>query len=342
MFNWGIIGLGKIAHKFVEDLQKVPDARLYAVASRDLERSQDFSLLYNAEKPFGSYEEIVTCQELDAVYIATPHTGHFENSIMCLEHNIPVLCEKPLGMNAEQVHKMVSLARFQETFLMEAMWTRFLPTIKKVLELIDSGIIGEVRTLKADFGFAAERDPRSRVFNQGLGGGSLLDVGIYPVFLSLLLFGRPKSIRAAASIGPTNVDEDCAMILKFQGQKLAMLHSSIITNTKTEAVIYGEKGHIHIHPRWHELSSVSYELNNGQSERFDFEYHCRGFSYEIQEAMDCIKGGRFQSDKMSHDFSLMLMKVLDDIRLQANIFYPLSDHFTDKEIATKANKFSQN
>lgn len=341
-FNWGIIGLGHIAHKFVDDLRRTPGAQLHAVASRDIERATDFAKLYEARHTYGSYEEIVACPGLDAVYIATPHIGHFKNTIMCLEHKIPVLCEKPFAMNSEELRKMINLAVFQKTFLMEALWTRFLPTIEKTLELIAADAIGEVRTLKADFGFRAQRDPKRRLFNQNLGGGSLLDVGIYPVFLALLLFGKPSSISAEAAIGPTNVDEDCGMLLKFPSQKLAVLHSTITTKTNTEALIYGEKGKIHIHSRWHEPTSMSLHKADGTVEDFFFDYDSNGYKYEIQEVMNLVRGGKMQSEKMPLDFSMLLMNVLDDIRMQAGIFYPMYDHFSDKEIATRANRFSQN
>lgn len=341
-FNWGIIGLGHIAHKFAEDLRSLPDARLTAVASRDLERAEDFAKVYDVPNAYGTYKEIIGCPNLDAVYIATTHPSHFANTMMCLEHNIPVLCEKPFAMNGEEARKMIGLANFQKTFLMEALWTRFLPTMEKTLLLIEDGAIGEVRTLKADFGFSAARDPKRRIFNQGLGGGALLDVGIYPVFLSLLLFGKPSSVSAEAAIGPTNVDEDCGMILKFPGQKIALLHASIVTKTNTEAFIYGDKGMIHIHSRWHEPTSLTLHKENGDTEDFFFDYDSHGYKYEIMEVNRQLQANNIQSDKMPWEFTQLLMNVLDDIRMKASIFYPAYDHFTEKEIASRANKFSQN
>lgn len=342
MIKWGIIGLGKIAHKFAEDIKVIPNAQVWAVASRNLARAEDFAKRFDVKNAYGSYAEIIACPELDVVYIATPHAGHLGNTLMCLEHKIPVLCEKPIAMNSEELRKMINLAVFQKTFLMEALWTRFLPTIDKTLQLIADGVIGEVRTIKADFGFSAKRDPKSRLFNQSLGGGALMDVGLYPVFLAVLLFGKPKSISAEASIGPTNVDEDCGILLKFPEQRLAILHASIITKTKTEAIIYGEKGMIHIHGRWHEPTSMSLHIEGEEVQDFFFDYDSHGYKYEILEVMDRLKKGKTQSEKMSHDFSMLMMNVLDDIRIQAGILYPMFDQFTEKDIAAKANKFSQN
>ncbi len=284
----------------------------------------------------------MTCPDLDAVYIATPHPLHCENTLMCLEHNIPVLCEKPFAMNSKEVRKMIGLAKFQKTFLMEALWTRFLPTTQKVLDLIAVGAIGDINTVKADFGFKANPDPKARLFNQGLGGGALLDVGIYPVFLACLLLGKPTSISAEASIGTTNVDENCGMLLKFKNNKLAILHASIISKTKTEALIYGDKGIIQIHGRWHEPTSITLYPEDGEPQDFFFDFDSNGYKYEILEVQSCLEKGLIESPEMSFDFSIDLMEVLDDIRMQAGIYYPMYDHFTDKEIASKANNFSQN
>jgi len=342
VYNWGIIGLGHIAAKFAADIAVIPNAKLHAVASRTKEKALEFGNKFNVIHAFGSYEEMMACPDLDAVYIATPHPWHCENTLMCLEHNIPVLCEKPFAMNSKEVRKMIGLAKFQKTFLMEALWTRFLPTTEKVLNLIASGAIGEINTVKADFGFKAKMDPKARLFNQGLGGGALLDVGIYPVFLACLLLGKPISISAEASIGPTNVDENCGMLLKFKKNKLAILHASIISKTKTEALIYGDKGIIQIHGRWHEPTSVTLYPEDGDPQDFFFDFDSNGYKYEILEVQECLKNGRIESPEMPFDFSIDLMEVLDDIRMQAGIYYPMYDHFTDKEIATKANNFSQN
>ena len=282
-FNWGIIGLGKIAHKFAQDLQVIKSARLHAVASRSLSKAQDFAKIYHANHAYGSYEEILQCPRLDVVYIATPHTLHCTNAIMCLNNQIPVLCEKPFAMNAAEVRRMIAAAKNNNTFLMEALWTRFLPTIQKTLSLIKSGAIGEVLSLKADFGFRATFDPDSRLFNQQLGGGALLDVGIYPVFLSMLLFGKPTGIQAMATIGSTNVDESCGVLMKYTNNKMAVLHSSIVTKTPTEAYIFGEKGAIRINSRWHEPTSVTLLQNGKDPQDFFFQFDSNGYRYEAEE-----------------------------------------------------------
>ncbi len=330
IYNWGIIGLGKIAHKFAQDIKGLKNAKLHAVASRSLQKAKTFANQYQATHHYGSYQEILNCPDLDVVYIATPHNHHCENTLMCLEHQIPVLCEKPFAMNAAEVRRMITLAKFQETFLMEALWTRFLPTIKKTLEWIEKGKIGEVLSVKADFGFKATFDPTSRLFNQDLGGGSLLDVGIYPVFLSLLILGKPTAIKAMASIGPSNVDENCAVLLKYEGNKTAILDSSIVRKTNTEAFIYGTKGTIKINSRWHEPTSLTLMVDGKKPKDLFFDFQSNGYSYEAEAVMASLKNKQVENDLLPLDFSLDLIELLDSIRKEAGIYYPLFDHFEEK------------
>lgn len=320
-FNWGVIGPGKIAHKFVQDLKATGNARLHAVASRDEDRAKAFAAQYGASHYYGGYEQIVTCPDLHAVYIATPHTGHMENTVMCLESKMPVLCEKPFAMNAREVREMIAAARRNDTFLMEALWTRFLPTTQKALEIIESGTIGEVLSVKADFGFKAEFNPEGRLFNRALGGGSLLDIGIYPAFLSLLILGKPQSIKAMANIGSTGVDEECGALLQYEGGKMAHLHSTILARTKTEAFIYGEKGTIHMHTRWHEPTSMSLLIEGERPEDFHLEMPGKGYHYEAAEVMKCLSEGKKESDLMPLSFSLDLIELLDAIREEAGVVY---------------------
>lgn len=342
IYNWGIIGLGKIAHKFAEDLSVINSGRLHAVASRSLEKAVTFGKQYNVKHCYGSYEEIINCPDLDVVYIATPHVLHCENAILCLSNQVPVLCEKPFAMNAVEVRRMIAAAKNNNTFLMEALWTRFLPTIQKTLSIIEKGTIGEVKTLKADFGFNAPVDPESRVFNQHLGGGSLLDVGIYPVFLSLLLLGKPTNIKAIATFGKTNVDENCGAILKYPNNKMALLHSSIVTKTTTEAYIYGTKGTIRINTRWHEPTSLTLMIDGQEPQDIFFDFDSNGYRYEAEEVQKCLRAGKLMSDLMSHHFSLDLIELLDEIRMIAGIHYPNNDRYTELNQSKTDTYFSLN
>ncbi|MEM9819781.1 MAG: Gfo/Idh/MocA family oxidoreductase [Bacteroidota bacterium] len=341
IYNWGIIGLGNIANKFAEDLALLKNARLHAVASRSLDKAKQFAEKYQAPHHYGTYAELMQCPELDVVYIATPHTSHCEHTMMCLEHQIPVLCEKPFAMNAAEVRRMITLARFQKTYLMEALWTRFLPTIYKTQQLIEEGSIGDLISVRADFGFKANFDPKNRLFNHHLGGGALLDVGIYPVFLSLLLFGKPSEVKAMATIGSTNVDENCSVLLKYPENKIAVLYASITAKTHTEAWIYGSKGCIRINSRWHEPTSLTLMVDGEAPKDIFFHYSGNGYDYEARAVMEDLSKGKKENGLMNHDFSLDLIELLDKIRQEAGIFYPQHDHVA-KDIQPNEIKFSTN
>jgi len=323
--NWGIMGLGHIAHKFAADLKLIPNATLHAVASTSGERAQNFAAQHDAVHYYDSYEAMMDCPDLDVVYVATRHPRHHANTLLCMQHKIPVLCEKPFAMNAEEVKEMIAAANANQTFLMEALWTRFLPTTKKVLEMIEEGVIGEVTAVKADFGFKAEFDSAGRLFNQNEGGGALLDIGIYPIFLSLLLFGKPEEIKAVATIGETNVDETCHMIFRYPNNKIANLHATLLNDTATEAFIYGTKGVIRINSRFHESTSVSLLLNNEEPKEIFFEFLGFGYRYEAEAVMEYLSKNVVEHPLMSHAFSLDLMELLDQVRNEAGIFYPAYD-----------------
>jgi predicted dehydrogenase len=240
---------------------------------------------------------------------------------MCLKKGIPVLCEKPFAMNAREVQMMIDTAREHDTFLMEAIWTRFLPTTRQALQWIEEGKIGEVQSVKADFGFKAERNLAGRLYNKELGGGSLLDIGIYPVFLALLLLGKPQEILAKGVIGPTGIDEEMAAIFSYEGGKIAQLHSTIRADTKTEAFIYGSEGVIHIHSRWHEPSSMSLLLPGERPQDFFFDYPCIGYAYEAEEVMACLAAGKKESDDLPLSFSTDLISLLDEMREKIGLQY---------------------
>ncbi len=325
IFNWGIVGPGKIAHKFAADLALLPNARLHSVVSRSRERAQAFAAEFGLPHYHDDYDAFLDTPGLDAVYIATPHSRHREDTLRCLKAGLAVLCEKPLAINAREVEEMVATARRNDVFLMEALWTRFLPTTRKALELIDSGTIGEVLSVKADFGFKAPFDPQGRLFNPELGGGSLLDIGIYPVFLALLVLGRPAVLRALARIGETGVDEECGVLMQYPGGQMAHLHSTILAPTKTEAFIYGERGVIHLHTRWHEPTTMSLLLEGERPQDLRFDFRGKGYSYEAEEVMRCLEQGLKESPLLSLDFSVDLMHLLDAIRREAGIIYPAFD-----------------
>lgn len=319
--KWGIMGLGRIAHKFAIDLPFVEHAELVAVASRSFEKAQAFADKFKVPHAFGSYEELVSWPELDVVYIATPHSEHARCSILCLSHGVSVLCEKPFAMNAQEVSDMIAQAGKADRFLMEAMWSRFMPGIIKVKELIDSGTIGEVITIQADFGFPAVFDPSHRVFNRSLGGGALLDIGIYPVFLALLILGYPDKILATSAFGTTEVDESTSILYQYGHAAQAVLHCTFKANTRTEAFIYGTRGYIHIKGRFHETKEIEWVREDGSSTKFSFDRETIGYNFEAEEVVRCIQSEKNESDLWSLQNSQQLIRLLDETRHAADIHY---------------------
>lgn len=318
--NWAIIGPGKIARKFATSLKEVKDAQLYAVASRSLERATSFAEEFEAKKVFSSYKEMLLDEKIDVVYIATPHTFHHEHTLLCLNHGKPVLCEKPFAINREQVEEMIATAKEKNVFLMEAMWTQFLPHIKYLMELLQKGEFGKINKLTADFGFDAPFNENGRLFLKSLGGGSLLDIGIYPVFLALHTLGKPQKIEAKAKLGRTNVDEDCDVIFRYSDGVKAELKSSIVKMTPTIAILELERATIKIASRWHEPSTLSITTPTG-TEVKTFEVASLGYEYEAMHVQEMLRQGRTESNVMSFEKSLELISLLDEIRRQIGLEY---------------------
>jgi predicted dehydrogenase len=320
--KWGIIGPGKIAHKFAQGLASVKDAELFAVASRSKERAQEFAGQYKVPYWYEGYENITKNPEIDIIYIATPHTLHFENTMMCLLNGKSVLCEKPFTITRGQLQKLVDTARNKKVFLMEAIWTRFLPTIKTIIEIRDSGELGSIRAIYADFGFKAPVDYNGRLYNLKLGGGALLDIGIYPVFLSLLLLGKPAEIKSTAVLSGTGADESCSIIFKYANGSMANLACTFTLDTPIEANIIFEKGRIRINRRWFAPSSLVVTDQNEKTKELTFKYNGNGYHFEAEEAMKCLQKGLTECPELKLEFSLELMGLLDEIREQCGIRYP--------------------
>ena len=320
--NWAILGCGKIANKFAADLNLTEGANLYAVASRDQSKADAFGKEFQADKAYGSYEAMIQDPTVDIVYIATPHIFHKEQTLLCLKHKKAVLCEKAFAINQEEVTEMIAFAKAQHTFLMEALWTYFVPHYTFVLEKIASGKLGDIKSLKADFGFEADYNPDSRLFNKSLGGGSLLDVGIYPVFTALTALGYTENIRATAVFGPTDVDQHCEMTLQYPNQVKAQLQSSIDRNTDTTCRITLEKGEILINSRFHDPTTVTI-TQDGTPVTYNFPIPegVNGYHYEILHCQEMLAKGKTQSDVMTFEKSIQLIKMLDTIRGKIGLEY---------------------
>lgn len=311
--RWGIIGLGKIADKFATDLSTVDNSELYAVASRTQQKANEFAKKFNAKKAYGSYEALTKDSNLDAVYIATPHVFHKENTLLCLRNGIAVLCEKPFAMNSDEVTEMIDCAKANNVLLMEALWTYFLPHYQYVLKELEAKTFGEILKLEADFGFKPEYDLSSRLIKKSLGGGSLLDIGIYPIFAALSTLGIPQNIEANATFFENEVDSSCKMIFQYPNNASASLKSTLLEDTATEAIFYCEKGVIKINSQFHAPSTVTL-LSDGTEQTIDFNYKTIGYNYEVIHFNNLLRQGKTESDIMTFSFSKKLMKTLDKVR----------------------------
>ncbi|WP_407270456.1 Gfo/Idh/MocA family protein [Radiobacillus sp. PE A8.2] len=321
--RWGIIGTGGISNTFAKDLAYAKNAALVAVGSRTNESAKKFADNFAISRSYGSYQELAEDPEVDAVYVGTPHPFHKENVLTCLRAGKAVLCEKSFAMNAQELEELISFAREKKLFLMEAMWTRFLPPIVKVREWIDSGKIGDVRLVKADFGFRAPWDPDWRLLNKNLGGGALLDAGIYPVsFASMILGSKPDNIASTAHIGETAVDEHFSVLLSYPSGKAAQLNGGIQLRLKNEAIIHGAEGYIVIPDFIGAKSATLYNNSNEEIETFEDDRQAKGYAFEAEEVGRCLHEGALESSVISLNESYEIMKMMDEIRGQWGLSYP--------------------
>ncbi len=321
--RWGIIGCGGIARKFVASLKALSGGTLVAVASSSTERAQAFAAETGLEPAATDYAGLLANPDVDVVYIATTHNFHAANLRQCLESGKAVLCEKPLTLNATLAGELIALAREKNLFLMEAMWTRFLPAMVKVRELIADGQIGEVITFKADLAFRAPQDPEHRLRNLDLAGGALLDVGVYPLSMASMIFGgAPADIKSHAVIGETGVDERSFYMLDYGQGKTALLSSGISGNLPVEAVVGGTEGYIRI-PWFLGAQEIVVCRNNQDPEtiRFPFEEE-EGFQFEIAHVMECLAAGKKESAIMPLDDTLTIHQTMDAMRAQWGLQYP--------------------
>ena len=318
--KWGIIGLGKIANKFAEGLAPVENAELYAVASRNKDNAISFSKKHNAQVAYGTYEELMQDSSVDVIYIATPHVFHHDLTLDCIRHGKAVLCEKPFAMNLEEAEAMVKLSKNERVFLMEALWTMFLPHFQFVLDKVNSGDMGKVKSLKADFGFPAEFDKTKRLFNKSLGGGSLLDIGIYPVFMAYSILGNPLKVNANAEFIETGVDSTCDIKFEYAEGVKANLFSTFLEKTPTIAEIEMEKGRIILNTRFHEPTSVTI-ITEEKEETLDFEVDTNGYYFEADHVTKMLQAGKVESDIMNFEKTLDIMRLLDKIRNEIGLSY---------------------
>jgi dihydrodiol dehydrogenase / D-xylose 1-dehydrogenase (NADP) len=321
--RWGILATGSIAHKFATGLTALDDAEAIAVGSRSIEGANKFGDEFNIPKRHDSYEALAADPDVDAIYIATPHSFHKENMLLCLDNGKAVLCEKPFTINAREAGEAIDFARARGVFLMEAMWTRYLPLMVEVRRMVAEGMIGDLRMITGDFGYRAGFNAERRTFNPALGGGALLDVGIYPLSLASMLLGKPDRIASMAELGETGVDEQSAMILGYEGGQLAVLHSAVRTSSPHDAVIMGTDGLIRIHPPFWVPTTMTLQRSGKDPEEIVIPFEGNGYNYEADEVHRCLKAGKLESDVMPLDETLSLMETMDDLRAQWGMVYPM-------------------
>jgi predicted dehydrogenase len=324
--RWGILGCGRIARKFAADLRLVIDAELTAVASRNKDTLAEFLKDFPARNAHNSYEELAADAAVDVIYIATPHSHHHEHTILCLNHSKAVLCEKAFAINSRQANEMISLARERKVFLMEALWTKFLPHYKKLQELLQQKTLGEIKSVLVNFGFKTSGAFPQRLFDPDLGGGTLLDIGIYNVFITISVLGKPDIVEASMNPAASGIDEQIAVLFKYNNGAMAQLFSSFATNLPIQAEINGTEGCITLTPRFYEPSAtiqlsrkIPYEreiIPVAKEDGF-------GYQYEARHVNECLKKGLTESPVMTHADTLNLMETLDTIRIKAGIKYPV-------------------
>ncbi len=321
--RWGIIGCGNIARKFAGCLSAVPGASLEAVAARDLAKAEAFAADTGAARAVAGYEALVADSAIDAVYVATPHPMHEAAVRLAIEAGKPTLCEKPFAVNRASAEATIALARAKGVFLMEAMWTRFLPVSRQVAQWLADGAIGDVRLATIDFAFRAGFNPESRLFSPALAGGGLLDVGVYTIAYANMVFGAlPTKAVGLATLGESGVDEVAGYVLSYPGGGLGVLSCGVRVSTRHEACIDGSTGRIVV-PNYWNGSRATLHAEGREPVTVDLPHEGNGFEYEVREVQRCLAAGLTESPTMSLDETLAIAGAMDDLRAQWGLRYPM-------------------
>lgn len=322
-YNWGIIGPGNIARDFANDIKYVSvPQKITAVLSHRKESADEFADEFNIAGRYIDAGDFFENGHFDIVYIATPHPLHFDEIKSCLERRIPVLCEKPIVINHEQYEELLKLSVRNNTFMMEGMWVRFLPSFRKMLELLEQKKIGEIVSMKAAMSFKADHDESSRFYDPEKGGGSLLDLGVYCIFLSTLLLGKPESIKSVARLTDKKIDEACGILLSYKHGRYSVLESSLLIKQDRPAEIYGTDGILRIlNPWFGESPGIEIEMYSGQREKIPLNWEGHGLQFEIEEVIRCVSGKKIESDLMPPRLNREVLRIMDEIREQIHVTY---------------------
>ena len=324
-YKWGILAPGKMSAKFTKGLLLLDRAELSAVGSRDKDRAVQFAKEFGFKRAYGSYEELAADPDVDIVYIASPHSHHYEHTMLCLQNRKAVLCEKAFALNSHDAEEMLVEAENRQVFLMEALWPPFQPIYRKTVEILKGGEPGKVIHLNAKFSFQPPYDPADRKFNLALGGGSLLDIGIYPVIDALYFMGIPDDITAKATFAKSGSEDSINIIFGYNDGRMANLYSSFRTTAGIGCDLLCENGNL-LFSRGRDMSQrLRVEINGKESTEYSMMPDAMGYHFEAEEVMNCMDKGKTESDVVPHLFTLNLMKTLDRIREAAGIVFPDSN-----------------
>ncbi|PSK83564.1 putative dehydrogenase [Murinocardiopsis flavida] len=322
--QWGVLGAGRIARSFIAGLRAVEDAELAAVGSRSAATARAFADEFAIPRAHGGYRELAEDPDVDVVYVATPHPFHHAATLLCLEAGKHVLCEKPLAINAAETAEMIAAARRCDRFLMEAMWTRFSPAMREVARVVADGEIGEVRMLTADFGGYRAFDPADRAYAPELGGGALLDLGIYPLALASQFLGPITAITAQATLAPTGVDARAGLVVTGAGGGIGSLACALDAEQATRAVVSGTKGRVEIE-HFYNADAFTLHLTGRETREFTFPRQVNGYEYEAAEVTRLVREDERESSLMPLDETLSIARLLDEARRQVGVRYPGED-----------------
>jgi predicted dehydrogenase len=320
-YRWGILGAGRIADKFCTAISFVEGSEVYAIASRDPEKAKAYAKKFNATRWYNNYADLVKDEQVDVIYIATPHPFHYEQTMLCLQHQKAVICEKPMSLSYRHTAEMLAAAVQHKVFLMEGMWTACMPFMDKIKAFIEEDIIGIPQYVTADFGFTAIKDAEGRLYNKALGGGSVLDIGVYTLSLATLILGEPSEIKVMSKLSETGVDEYANVVMQYANGATAHSLSALNFTTPVEAGIIGTKGSIQIQNPWFKATDFTLRLNDGTTQDFSIPHLCNGFEHEVKEVMNCLDNGLVQSKKVPHSLTLAVSKIMEEVLRQAGVVY---------------------
>ncbi|MCL2717514.1 MAG: Gfo/Idh/MocA family oxidoreductase [Lachnospiraceae bacterium] len=322
--NLAILGAGGIAGQMAATAAKMKEVKLYAIGSRDLSRAKDFAEKYKVKKAYGSYDELVKDEKIDLIYIASPHSEHYEHAKLCLNHGRAVLCEKAFTVNAKQAEELVSLAKEKNVLLAEALWPRYMPFLKTIKEVLNSGIIGEPKLLTANLGYLISHV--ERLWSPELAGGALLDLGVYPINFAAMIFGTAiKRIDSSCVKFASGVDQQNSITFTYEDGRMAILSSTTVSQTDRKGIIYGTKGYVVVENINNFEKLSVYDTNYKKIAAHKRKKQISGYEYEVAACIKALEAGKIECKQMPHSEIVRIMSIMDEIRGQWGLKYPFED-----------------